>query len=192
MRGVVVALAADDRRWRRLTFPDRKPVYAVAGGAERSDSVLAALECLGSYANDGEWVLVHDAARPCLRSEQLSHLITSLEHDAVGGILGVPAQDTLKRVDDDRHIEATLDRTRVWLAQTPQMFRLGPLREALKRAMARGERVTDEASAMELMGLRPRMVEGGTNNLKVTRPADLRLAAFLLQSKQIEGNDACA
>lgn len=190
--GLVVALAADDRLWPRLAPSAGKPVYTVTGGAERADSVLAALESLQTRADDRDWVLVHDAARPCLHQEHLCRLITSLEDDAVGGILGVPAQDTLKRVDSERHIEATLDRQRVWLAQTPQMFRLGPLREALRGAMARGARVTDEAGAMELAGLHPRMVEGGTDNLKVTRPADLRLAEFLLRATQHAGDGACA
>ena len=190
--GLVVALHPDDDVWPRIAPHTKKPLLTVPGGAERSDSVLAALEALGERVGEQEWVLVHDAARPCLRTRDLAKLIDTLEDDPVGGLLAVPAHDTLKRVSPDGRVEATIDRGQVWLAQTPQMFRLGPLRGALREAAVSGARVTDEASALERVGFHPRVVEGHSDNLKVTRPADLRLAELLLNRAHDQAGDPCA
>jgi 2-C-methyl-D-erythritol 4-phosphate cytidylyltransferase len=130
--------------------------------------------------------LVHDAARPCLRGSDLALLIERLSVHAVGGLLGRPVHDTMKRADPDGRVETTVPRDNLWHAYTPQMFRLGVLHQALERALAEGRLVTDEASAMELAGQRPQLVEGAGDNLKITRPEDLALADFYL-SQQREG-----
>jgi 2-C-methyl-D-erythritol 4-phosphate cytidylyltransferase len=133
-----------------------------------------------SLVKDSDWVLVHDAARPCLSSALLEHLIDSLRDDEVGGILAVPAKDTLKRASKTQTIMATVDRSDIWQAQTPQMFRYGILKAALTSAIEQNLNITDEASALEYMGYQPKLVVGDAKNLKVTTPEDLALAEFLL------------
>ena len=179
---VVVVIAADDGRWPQLEAQYRdRPVATVTGGAERCHSVLNGLEYLAETSADDDWVLVHDAARPCLRTGDIETLIETLGDDAVGGLLGVPVADTMKRVDAGGQVEQTVTREGLWHAFTPQMFRLGPLRAALLQSLAAGRRVTDEAAAMEMAGHRPRMVQGHKDNIKITLPADLALAEFHLQ-----------
>lgn len=156
----------------------------VAGGAERSESVRNALESLDSILNDEDWVLVHDAARPCLPREDLERLLDFLHDDAVGGLLASPSTDTLKWVDDDGRVQRTLDRTHVWRAMTPQMFRFGLLRRALQEAFHKRIVMTDEASAIELLGFHPRIVEGSPVNIKVTRPEDLDIVRTYLAQQQ--------
>jgi 2-C-methyl-D-erythritol 4-phosphate cytidylyltransferase len=134
-------------------------------------------------ATDDDWVLVHDAARPCVRAEDIEHLMNTLKGGSDGGLLGVPVADTMKRVDEELSISATVDREGLWHAYTPQMFRAGILRAALQQAIDNGQQVTDEANAMELAGFRPRMVQGARDNIKITVPSDLPLAAFYLQSR---------
>jgi 2-C-methyl-D-erythritol 4-phosphate cytidylyltransferase len=133
-----------------------------------------------SLVKDSDWVLVHDAARPCLSRASLEHLIDSLRDDDVGGILAVPAKDTLKRASKTQAILATVDRSDVWQAQTPQMFRYGLLKAALASAIEQNVDITDEASALEHLGYQPKLVVGDAGNLKVTTPEDLALAEFLL------------
>ena len=180
---VVLVLSADDERW-----PDIQDRYkasrveTVTGGAERCHSVLNGLEHLAGAAGVDDWVLVHDAARPCVRQQDIEMLMTRLEDHAVGGLLGVPVADTMKQVDSDSMILKTVERDGLWRALTPQMFRLGPLRDALQQAIASGVMVTDDAAAMEMAGYQARMVEGHADNIKITRPADLQLAEFYLQS----------
>jgi 2-C-methyl-D-erythritol 4-phosphate cytidylyltransferase len=145
---------------------------------------LNALASLSESADANDWVLVHDAARPCVTVEDLQHLIETLADDPVGGLLGVPVADTVKRVDDQDRVEETVSREGLWRALTPQMFRLGSLQKALRGAAARGLHVTDDASAMELAGFRPRMVAGSEQNIKVTRPQDLELAAVYLKQQE--------
>lgn len=177
--GVVVALSAGDPHWQA---PDlRAPLVTVDGGAERCHSVLNALEQLRTQAAPDDWVLVHDAARPCLRSADIDRLLGELSGHPVGGLLGLPVADTVKRVDAAGDVVATVSREGLWRALTPQMFRLDTLRDALGRALAAGKLVTDEAAAIEQVGLRPRMVEGHADNIKVTRPGDLELAALYLE-----------
>jgi 2-C-methyl-D-erythritol 4-phosphate cytidylyltransferase len=179
-----VALADTDDEWDGTGHAGDTRVVRVAGGAERCHSVLNALHALATRAAADDWVLVHDAARPCLSAADLDLLIRQLKDHPVGGLLGTPVQDTLKRVSADGAVEATVPRRDLWQAYTPQMFRLGLLIEALEQALARGELVTDDASAMELAGHRPLMVEGHAGNIKITRPADLALAAFYLSLHQ--------
>ena len=184
IEGVVLALAAGDPHWPgfKSRFADRN-LECISGGAERSHSVLNALDHLAGYAAAEDWVLVHDAARPCLRVEDIDGLIRTLAEDPCGGLLGVPVSDTMKRLDPDCRITGTVDRERLWHAQTPQMFRLGMLRTALENAITQGMTVTDEASAMEHAGHRPRMVQGHTDNIKITVASDMALAEFYLRGR---------
>ncbi|MDE2567081.1 MAG: 2-C-methyl-D-erythritol 4-phosphate cytidylyltransferase, partial [Burkholderiales bacterium] len=156
---------------------------ARCGGATRADSVARGLQALRERgAGDADWVLVHDAARCLLRPAWVERLIQACLGDAVGGLLALPLADTLKQAKGDR-VAATLDRQGKWLAQTPQMFRLGLLQHALAQAAAAGVAVTDEAGAIEQLGLAPKLVPGDIENLKLTWPADLELAARLLQTR---------
>ena len=187
IQGLVVSLATDDPYWPDLACSKDSRIQRAAGGRERADSVLNALlrlEALGAAA--GDWVLVHDAARPNLARSDLDRLLDELADDPVGGLLAVPARDTLKRVGADGRVVETVDRSLIWQAYTPQMFRLGPLRAALAGALAAGATVTDEASAMEWAGQSPRLVEGRSDNLKVTRPEDLQ---WLAQRWHDQGRD---
>lgn len=185
--GVVVALHPDDRYWAGLRIQAQKPLLTVTGGAERCDSVLRALQALRGRAAAEDWVLVHDAARPCLHPADIDRLLAALDDDPVGGILATPVRDTMKRDDGAGRIARTEERTGLWHALTPQMFRLGRLLEALEQARAAGALVTDEASAMERLGERPRLVEGRGDNLKITHPEDLAHAELILRARQGAG-----
>ncbi len=187
--GVAVAIGAGDEWWPTVAaeLNAAKPLRVVTGGAERCHSVLNGLEALSEPAQPEDWVLVHDAARPCLTAGDLDRLIDTLADDPVGGLLAIPVRDTLKQADDAGRVAATVDRSRLWHALTPQMFRLGMLHEALRAALARGLLVTDEAAAMEAAGFAPRLVEGRADNLKITRPEDLALAEFYLTRRATAG-----
>lgn len=180
--GVVVALARGDTRWAALKSSRSERVQAVYGGAERAQSVLAGLRHLRTRAQDDDWVLVHDAARPCLTRAMLDRLLSALERDRVGGLLAMPVNDTIKEAKDDR-VALTLDRRLLWRAQTPQMFRLAALHEALDESLRQGVAVTDEAAAMERAGHAPKLVEGSADNLKLTRTEDLALAESILRRR---------
>jgi 2-C-methyl-D-erythritol 4-phosphate cytidylyltransferase len=176
-----VVLSSDDERyathdWR--AFGDRiAPLWC--GGSTRRDSVLNGLVAMANVVDPDDWVLVHDAARPCLARADVERLIAAVGDDESGGILAVPLADTLKRADEKARIVATESRERLWLAQTPQMFRHGTLLRALGGAAA----ATDEASAVEALGLRPRLVAGSVRNLKVTYSDDVAIAAALLDAE---------
>ena len=187
--GVAVAIGAGDEWWPTVAaeLNAAKPLRVVTGGAERCHSVLNGLEALSEPAQPEDWVLVHDAARPCLTSGDLDRLIDTLADDPVGGLLAVPVRDTLKQADDAGRVAATVDRSRLWHALTPQMFRLGMLHEALRAALVHGLLVTDEAAALEAAGFAPRLVEGRADNLKITRPEDLALAEFYLTRRATAG-----
>jgi 2-C-methyl-D-erythritol 4-phosphate cytidylyltransferase len=179
--GVVLALATGDPYWAELELDLAVGLVTTEGGAERCHSVLACLEVLREQADNDDWVLVHDAARPCLRRTDLERLLAELEHEPVGGLLAVPVNETLKRASGARRVQGTVDRTAMWRAQTPQMFRLGLLYDALQAAVAAGQIVTDEAQAVELAGLSPILVEGHDDNIKVTVPEDRFLAELYLK-----------
>ncbi len=174
---VFVVLAPDDKLFHSYDWSalgDKlQPLYC--GGATRAESVLNGL--MASELEPDEWVLVHDAARPCLTQAHLSRMIAELRDDEVGGILAVPVADTLKRADGAKRIAHTEERNGLWQAQTPQMFRAGLLVEALETA----PNVTDEASAIEALGLHPKLVECESTNFKVTYPQDIKLAGLLLR-----------
>lgn len=178
---VWVVLSPDDPYWRQYDWSDLGPKLETVrcGGASRAESVANGLQA-AVVAGDDDWILVHDAARPCLSAERLDALIATLADDPVGGILAVPVADTLKRADGDQRIAATLPREGLWQAQTPQMFR----RAVLARALAATRAVTDEAGAVEALGLKPRLVAGDSTNLKVTFPADLGIAESILRGRR--------
>lgn len=186
--GIVIAIAANDNCFtavRSRLVDHGKLCLVVEGGAERFQSVLNALHALEKIASATDWVLVHDAVRPCIRRDDIDRLIDALQGHAVGGLLGLPLHDTVKRVEA-AHVAATLDRNLLWRALTPQMFRLDALREALGRVQIDQLAATDECAAMEYAGVAPQMVEGASDNIKITLPQDLMLAEFYLRQQENE------
>lgn len=182
--GVVVVLAADDQRWGQLAVATHPKVVATnTGGAERADSVRAGLDALVGRAAPSDWVLVHDAARPCLTSLDLSALLEQLLDDDVGGLLAAPLVDTLKRADEHGRVSATVDRDGLWRALTPQMFRFDVLRRALDAAREHGMSGTDDAQAVEALGLKPKLVAGSSLNIKITLADDLERAERILAGR---------
>jgi len=186
MENVFVVLAPEDRDFARhdwRAFEGRlEPLYC--GGATRRDSVYNGMVAAMAAVDADDWMLVHDAARPCLPARDLANLIAETRQDSIGGILALPAADTVKKAAKDEggalRIAGTEDRAQLWLAQTPQMFRCGLLMEALKKAKLP---VTDEAGAVEQMGLRPRLVAGSRENIKVTFAEDLQIAEAILERR---------
>ena len=179
---VWVVLSPDDREWARHDWSGlgAKLETVRCGGETRAESVRNGLQAAAMVASDDDWILVHDAARPCLSAAMLDALIGELADDPVGGILSVPVADTLKRADSEQRVAATEPRDGLWQAQTPQMFRYGLLGAALDKCRD----VTDEAGAVEALGHKPRLVRGDATNLKVTYPADLVLAAMILRGRK--------
>jgi 2-C-methyl-D-erythritol 4-phosphate cytidylyltransferase len=179
---VWVVLAPDDPWWPRYDWSElgAKLETVRCGGATRAESVGNGLQAAAMAAADDDWILVHDAARPCLSRQMLDALCDELADDPVGGILAVPVADTLKRADAAQRVAATEPRDGLWQAQTPQMFRYGRLVEALENHNA----VTDEAGAIEALGLKPKLVRADSTNLKVTFPADLALAGMILRGRK--------
>lgn len=184
---VVVALGPQDQWFDELSIARNENIIRVNGGKERADSVLAGLQACHDY----EWVLVHDAARPCLTHADIDALITAALASEAGAILGSQVRDTMKRTDENGNIISTVDRAQLWHALTPQMFPLPLLFKALTVALDNGLAITDEASAIECQGLQPKMVVGRADNIKITRPEDMPLAALFLQQqkKSREHND---
>jgi len=186
VESVFVVLAPEDRGFEKHDWSEfdgrLEPLYC--GGETRRDSVYNGIVAAMGAVEADDWLLVHDAARPCLPRKDLESLMRETQNDEVGGILGLPIAETVKNIGKDEggvhRISRTEDRAQLWLAQTPQMFRAGLLAQALKRA--RGT-PTDEASAVEQMGLRPRLVVGSRENLKVTWPEDLAIAESILQGR---------
>ncbi len=191
LAGVLVVLNRDDAFWPTLAIAAHPKISTALGGRERADSVLCGLQALTELMDPEDWLLVHDAARPLLMLDDANHLIDELQQHSVGGLLGVPVSDTLKRVDTGSDAEPTavetVDRQQLWHAQTPQLFRYRPLQQALTQALADGYQVTDEASALEYAGHRPQMVEGRRDNMKITRPEDMALAELVWQLQQEAG-----
>ena len=184
---IVVALAPDDERFESIA-PPRIAVQSLrCGGATRAETVRNAIAALASVCVDDDWLLVHDAARPCVPVDALRRLAADIADDPVGGLLAIPITDTLKREDSATHprVRATEPRDGLWQAQTPQMFRYRVLAEAMARDAALA--VTDEAQAVEAMGARPRLVLGSSRNVKITYPPDLALAAAILAAQDHGG-----
>ena len=183
VEGALVAISANDADWPGWTAFQGKPVLTCVGGDTRAQSVLAALEALPAAVRADDFVLVHDAARPNLRSEDLQQLLERGRADPVGAILAAPVRDTLKRAGDDGGIDGTEPRQHLWRAMTPQLFRRFQLTRALQEAGKADVEVTDESMAMELQGLRPLLIEGNEDNLKVTTPADLSRFEYILSQR---------
>ncbi len=179
---IVVAISPEDPYWPDLEISQNEKILTAEGGRERADSVLSGLNFLEGRAADNDWVMVHDAARPCITTEDVCLLLNSAQNHKVGGILALPSHDTLKNVESDE-ITATIDRNAIWRALTPQMFRYSALKHALLDAAEKKAVVTDESSAMEFQGLKPKIVEGRPDNIKITRPEDLALATFYLEQQ---------
>ncbi|MFA5495443.1 MAG: 2-C-methyl-D-erythritol 4-phosphate cytidylyltransferase [Porticoccaceae bacterium] len=184
--GVVVALHREDETWRRLPVSSDPRIGTVSGGDTRAASVLAGLESLAGRARGDDWVLVHDVARPCVAGGDIRKLIDTLGDDPVGGILAAPVSDTLKRVVEHSQIQGTEERSHLWAAMTPQMFRYELLCRAFVAARNDGVAPTDESAAVERLGLVPRVVLGRRDNIKITRPEDLVVAGAIIAYQQLE------
>ncbi len=181
IKGIVVAISEQDSWWKNLAISSHPKIKTTPGGEERCHSVLNCLRFLSGMAAAEDWVLIHDAARPCISSGDIDHLIGKLVDHPVGGLLALPVRDTMKRADVDNGVSETVDRNGLWHALTPQMFRLAGLTHALQQAIDRNQVVTDESQAMELVGLKPLLVEGRAGNIKITRQDDLALAELYLR-----------
>ncbi len=179
---IIVALHPEDPYWSALTITDPR-ILTVEGGVLRFESVCNALSHIKDRAKPTDWVLVHDAVRPCMTAAQVMELMAQLKGDPVGGLWGVPVRDTLKQVDNEGRVVTTVPREHLWHALTPQLFRFELLYRALLKAKADNKVLTDEASAIEYLGHHPKMVQGHYSNIKITWPEDLATAAFYLENK---------
>ena len=182
--GVVVSLAANDIYWQNLGISKQYKIMTTTGGAERFNSVLNGLHYLRNHADAEDWVLVHDAVRPCVRHGDLDKLIEVLDQHPVGGLLAYPVKDTMKRANENLEVTETVDRRGLWHALTPQMFRLSLLEHAIAKAVQENIIITDEAQAVERCGYSPRLVEGRADNIKITRKEDLSLAELYLSNQE--------
>jgi len=178
---IVLVLHPDDNYFSEKMSADFPDVLQVEGGEERQHSVSNGLNFLKTLASDDDWILVHDAARPCVKAEDIHKLINELEDNPVGGILASRVRDTLKQTDNSLRVKSTLDRNDYWLAATPQLFRFKLLLDALNSVKASNQIATDEAAAIEALGLPVKLVEGHRDNIKITSSEDLALAEFLLE-----------
>ena len=183
LESIVVTLHAEDNYFHSLNMPDDR-IETTTGGSERQQSVLNGLLYLEGRARDEDWVLVHDAVRPCVQTKDIEQLLGQLAQHKVGGLLATPQDNTLKRADELNEVVATESREQLWQALTPQMFPYALLKQALLNAQEHDLPVTDEASAVEALGPKPLLVEGDRNNIKITRAADLRLAELILQAEE--------
>lgn len=180
IKKVVVALAAHDTWASQESWFTHPKICSAVGGATRAESVYQGLSALAGIAQAEDWILVHDAVRPLLTQNLLDQLFEKCKNDPTGGLLAIPVRDTLKQVNAEQRVEATVDRQRLWLAQTPQLFRYHHLHRALslhRQTVA----ITDEASAIEALGLTPLLVPGSVLNLKITYPEDVVLLSAILQ-----------
>lgn len=182
--GIVVVLAETDPYWAALQLTVSVPLYRVAGGKERYHSVFNGLQFLQQHAQANDWVLVHDAARPCVRQADIHLLMQQLQAHPSGGLLVNPVRDTMKRANADNQVLETVSRELLFHALTPQMFRFDILYRALQQVLSTGSMVTDEAQAVELLGYAVQLVQGHADNLKITQPQDLSLAQLYLQQQK--------
>ncbi len=187
--GLVIALQPDDAYFADIKINSNKPVLRAAGGKERADSVLNAINKLFKYEQfdaDVDWVMVHDAVRACLKQQDIDRLVSEVAEDKNGGLLALPVRDTMKRQNVGKSIATvakTIKRENLWHALTPQYFHAASLKNALEKAQLEDKKITDESSAMEFAGFSPRLVHGYEDNIKITRPDDLRLASLYLRSQ---------
>lgn len=178
---VVVVISPQDRYWQYLAISQHPKIMTAIGGAERLDSCLSGLLALQPIAQEHDWVLEHDGARPCLTADGLASLIKQLSAEAVGGLAAYPVSDSMKRSDATQHVLTGIERNNLWHALTPQMFRYGLLRKALTNAKTQAIITTDSASAIELIGYRPKLIHFTKRNIKITEPEDLTLARYFLE-----------
>lgn len=179
IKSVIVAVSEQDPYYSTLSISQRQDVIRVSGGKERADSVLSGLDYVVKNQLAG-WVMVHDAARPCVSLQDIDSLVATASQHSCGAILASPVRDTMKRANALQDIEHTVEREALWHALTPQMFKTEPLSQALSGALEQGVAITDEASALEWMGESPALVQGSATNIKITQPEDLALAEFYL------------
>ena len=180
IKGVIVIISDGDPYWQSTGLADLDKVITVTGGIERCHSVQNGLRALNDQARPDDWILVHDAARPCLSHDDVNKLITSLQDHPVGGILAIPVRDTMKRGDIDNVISETVSREGLWHALTPQMFRYAVIESAINAALDKQIIVTDEAQAIELSGNSVMLIEGHPVNIKITNQGDLPMAELYL------------
>lgn len=183
LQGYVLAIGSDDDVAQSLPFTNMEKAHFCEGGAERVNSVLNALNYLSTIANADDWVFVHDAARPCVTQDCLWQLVDTAIQFNTGAILAIPVRDTLKRVVSAQNIQETVDRSQLWQAQTPQIAKLGVLKSAIEHALAANAVITDEASALEFVGQPVQVVQGRSDNIKITYPDDLELARLILAAQ---------
>nr|WP_291373855.1 2-C-methyl-D-erythritol 4-phosphate cytidylyltransferase [Acinetobacter sp. UBA6720] len=183
LQGYVLAIGSDDDVAQSLPFTNMEKAHFCEGGAERVNSVLNALNYLSTIANADDWVFVHDAARPCVTQDCLWQLVDTAIQFNTGAILAIPVRDTLKRVVSAQNIQETIDRSQLWQAQTPQIAKLGVLKSAIEHALAANAVITDEASALEFVGQPVQVVQGRSDNIKITYPDDLELARLILAAQ---------
>lgn len=187
IQGVVVGIAREDRHWPSLAVEARRlPKFlgTCPGGETRAQTVLNGLKELMNHAKPDDWVLVHDAVRPCVRQGDIDKLISTVGKGGEGGLLAFPVSDTVKRVDNARRVLETVSREGLWRAATPQMFRINALALALERAMKAGKEITDESIAIEAAGGHPHVVACHTDNIKITLADDLTLAELYMKQQQ--------
>ncbi len=178
---IVVVLHPEDEHFVKMNLSDER-IITTTGGTERCDSVASGLHLLEGKANERDWVLVHDAARPCLTHDDIDRLLNQIADHDVGGLLAIPVRDCLKEVNDNAEVVSTMPRANVWQAQTPQMFRFGLLSEALVKCAQSNRIVLDESEAIEALGYKPLVVAGNMRNIKITHPEDMQLAEVYCES----------
>ncbi|AQZ82065.1 2-C-methyl-D-erythritol 4-phosphate cytidylyltransferase [Acinetobacter calcoaceticus] len=183
LNGYVLAIGTQDTFAQTLAFQNIDKAHFCTGGAERVHSVLNALNHLLNFADENDWVLVHDAARPCVTIDCLNALVAKAIESNDSAILAIPVRDTLKQVKTGDHIDKTVSRDSLWQAQTPQITKIGKLKKAIEHALENNVTITDEASALEYMGETVQVVMGRSDNIKITYPDDLELARLILQSQ---------
>jgi 2-C-methyl-D-erythritol 4-phosphate cytidylyltransferase len=182
--GVVLVLKAGDKHWKDLNYQSEKPVLTATGGAQRQDSVHSGLQSLLQLKLNNLLVMVHDAVRPLVSHEDLGTLLeAAIEHEA-GALLALPVADTLKQQDENCCVDRTVAREGLWRAMTPQVFGASLLGRAIDHARHNNLELTDDASAIEMLGMNPRLVTGSADNIKITYPGDLALAQQILQSQR--------
>ncbi len=187
LSGVMVGIPVQDRYWQAHEIEaERLPKFlgTYPGGATRAQTVLNGLKALAAHARDSDWVLVHDAVRPCVRLSDIDALVNAVEAGNEGGLLALPVADTVKRAGKENQVAETVPRKDFWRALTPQMFRIGALRMALEKSLSRSSEVTDEAAAIEAVGGHPKLVAGHADNIKITLPGDLALAELFLKQQE--------
>ena len=188
INGVILVLRSDDRHWEDLDYQSRKPLIIATGGDERQDSVYSGLLKLFELETGDPLVMIHDAVRPLVLHRDLERLIKVGKNNPAGAILGAPVSDTLKRQNEDENIVETVARIGLWRAFTPQLFRAKLLFQAFKHVRENNLQITDDAAAIEALGMRPSLVESSAQNIKITQPQDLELATQILLRQQAQSD----